>query len=92
MIRRGGRYVMVGHSTHPVTLIPNDIVRKHATIIGNASGSVRHYYRALEFMKDNCHRFSWNDLISNSYPLEQVNTAIERMHQWQEVKPALTFD
>jgi D-arabinose 1-dehydrogenase-like Zn-dependent alcohol dehydrogenase len=92
MIRRGGRYVMIGHSTHPVTLIPNHIVSKHATIVGNASGSVRHYYRALQFIKDNLDRFSWNDLISNSYPLEQVNVAIERMHQWQEVKPALMFD
>jgi L-iditol 2-dehydrogenase len=92
MIRRGGRYVIIGHSTYPVTLIPNQIVSKHATIIGNASGSVRHYYRALQFIKDNRDRFSWDDLISNSYPLEQVNVAIERMHQWQEVKPALTYD
>ncbi len=45
-----------------------------------------------QLIKDNLERFSWNDLISNSYPLEQVNVASERMYQWQEVKPALTFD
>ena len=67
-------------------------VGQYATIIGNASGSVKHYYRALQFIKDNLDRFSWNDLISNTYPLEQVNVALDRMHQWQEVKPALTFD
>jgi threonine dehydrogenase-like Zn-dependent dehydrogenase len=91
MVRRGGRYVLIGQSSEPATIIPSQIVRKHVNIIGNASGSVRHYYRALQFIKNNSRRFSWHDMISNHYPLEQINEAMEGMRAWKEVKPAITF-
>jgi D-arabinose 1-dehydrogenase-like Zn-dependent alcohol dehydrogenase len=91
MVRRGGRYVLIGQSSTPATIIPTQIVRKHVSIIGNASGSVRHYYRALQFIKHNWTRFSWQDMISNHYPLERINDALEGMRTWKEVKPAITF-
>jgi Zn-dependent alcohol dehydrogenase len=91
MIRRGGRYVLIGQSATPATIIPSQIVRKHVTIIGNASGSVRHYYRALQFIKNNRDRFSFQDMISNHYPLARINDALEGMRTWKEVKPAITF-
>ena len=55
------------------------------------SGSVEHYHRALQFIANNWERFSWNDLISNEYPLERINEAVEGMQAWREIKPAIVF-
>jgi Zn-dependent alcohol dehydrogenase len=30
-------------------------------------------------------------MISNRYPLEQINDAMHAMREWREVKPVLTF-
>ena len=92
MIRRGGRYLVIGQiGDHEVTLKPGDLVRKHIRLIGTLSASVVHYYKALQFLKHNRDRFAFMDLISNHYPLQRINEAMERMRTWQEVKPALTF-
>jgi threonine dehydrogenase-like Zn-dependent dehydrogenase len=92
MIRRGGRYLVIGQiGGHEVTLKPGEFVRKHIRLIGTLSASVAHYFKALQFLKHNRDRFAFIDLISNHYPLQRINEAMERMRTWQEVKPALTF-
>jgi D-arabinose 1-dehydrogenase-like Zn-dependent alcohol dehydrogenase len=90
MLRRGGTYSVVGQGSEPTPIVPAEITSKHATIVGNSSGSIRHYYRALQFVKNNP-QFSWLDMISNRYPLEQINDAMQAMREWREVKPVLTF-
>jgi Zn-dependent alcohol dehydrogenase len=30
-------------------------------------------------------------MISNHYPLERINDAMQAMRDWREVKPVLTF-
>ncbi len=93
MIRRGGRYVVIGQiGPHEVTMRPGDLVRKHIRLYGTLSASVEHYYKALQFLKQNWDRFPFMDLISNYYPFEKINDAMARMETWQEVKPALTFE
>lgn len=89
-LRRGGTYSIVGQGSEPVPIIPADITSKHATITGNSSGSIRHYYRALQFIKNNPH-IPWNDMITNRYPVERINDAMQAMKEWREVKPILTF-
>lgn len=93
MLRRGGRYLVVGQlhgETFPFA--PSDIVRKHARIIGTASAAVQHYHRALQFLQHNADRFNWMEMISNYYPLERINEAMDGMKNWEEIKPAITFD
>ena len=92
MLRKGGRYLIIGQiGDHEVTLKPGDLVRKHIRLIGNMSASVEHYYKALQFLKNNWDRFTFMDMISNHYPLQRINEAMERMSTWQEVKPAISF-
>ena len=92
MIRRGGRYVVVGQIHGQTTPFnPSLIVAKHCTLIGNMSGVTEHYYRALQFMKNHWDTIPWMDMISNHYPIEQINVAMAKMKKWEEVKPALTF-
>lgn len=93
MLRPGGRYLVIGQlhqETQPFN--PSSIVGKHATLLGALSGSVEHYWRALEFMRHQQHRFSWDEMISNHYSLTDINDAMKRMQTLQEVKPAIDFE
>ena len=65
---------------------------KHLQVIGSLSASVEHYSRALKFIERNWERFSWMEMISNTYPLERLNDALEAMRDFREVKPAIRFD
>ena len=92
MLRRGGRYVVIGQiGEHEVTFKPADLMRKHIRLIGTSSASLEHYYKGLQFLKNNWDRFPFMDMISSHYPLHRINEAMDRMRTWQEVKPALTF-
>ncbi len=92
MIRRGGRYLVVGQlHDQEVAIKPAEITRKHVRIIGSISASVAHYHRALQFIAHNWERFTWMDMISSRYPLDEINEALVRMQRWQEIKPAIIF-
>jgi len=45
----------------------------------------------MRFLQNNHKRFSFGDLISNRYKLEQVNPAMEAMASTREIKPAIVF-
>jgi L-iditol 2-dehydrogenase len=61
-------------------------VEKQLTILGVMSGDTDHYYKALQFLKHHRQRFSFADMLSNRYPLEQINEALEAMRAFREVK------
>ncbi len=93
MLRRGGRYLVVGQlHDRDVSIKPSQIVRKHVRVIGSISASVEHYHRALQFIAHNWERFSWMDMISNRYPIDRINEAMTGMQRWEEIKPAIVFD
>ncbi len=92
MIRRGGRYLIIGQlHEQEVPIKPGEVTRKHVRIIGSISASVAHYHRALQFIAHNWERFTWMDMISNRYPIEEINEAMVRMQSWDEIKPAIIF-
>jgi L-iditol 2-dehydrogenase len=93
ILRAGGRYLIIGQ-VHAQALPFNasSIVMKHATLIGSLSGSIEHYWRALEFMRHHAGRFGWEEMISNHYPLAGINDAIRSMQAFSEIKPAIDFD
>lgn len=92
MLRPGGRYTVVGQvHTQSVPFNPTTLVMKHARLTGCLSASVAHYYRGLRFLDRNRDRFDWDRMITSHQPLAEVNSAIGRMRDWTEIKPALTF-
>jgi threonine dehydrogenase-like Zn-dependent dehydrogenase len=93
MLRRGGRFIVVGQ-LHPdaVEFRPRDIILKRATVIGTASASIDHYHRSLLFLERNRDRFDWDAMISNTYPLERINDALERVRRFEEIKAAISFE
>lgn len=92
LIRRGGRYVVVGQvSPHEVTMRPMEIMYKQISLIGSVSASIEHYYKGLQFLCSHADRYPFDELISNYYLFEQINEALDKMERLEEIKPAITF-
>jgi D-arabinose 1-dehydrogenase-like Zn-dependent alcohol dehydrogenase len=92
MIRRGGRYVVVGQlGTGTTSFRPALIVSKQLRILGSISGRAKAYWKALEFLSAHRATFVFERMISNRYSLDEVNTAMERMKQYEEIKPVISM-
>ena len=92
MLRRGGRYLMVGQvGASSVSFNPAQVVMKHAMLIGCFSGAIEHYARALQFLDVHKDRFSWTDMITSTRPLAEINDALCAMKAHREIKPALVM-
>ena len=90
LIRRGGKYLVIGQTDpSPISIVPSMINLRNIDIIGIAGAAVPHFYKAMQFLQNNQQRFSFLDLISNTYRLEEANSAIESMARLQEIKPAI---
>jgi threonine dehydrogenase-like Zn-dependent dehydrogenase len=90
LIRDGGRYVVTGQvGPQEVSIRPVAITRRHLTILGSWSGEAAQYWRALEFMKNNRDRFDFGAMLTNTYHLDEVNLAMERMQRFEEIKPII---
>ena len=90
LIRRGGRYVIVGQlGSGTTTIKPSLIVSKHLRILGSFSGQAKAYWKALDFVSAHKHEIPFERMISNRYKLADVNTAMERMKNYEEIKPVI---
>lgn len=90
LVRKGGRYVLVGQlGTGTVTIRPSQIVAKNLRVMGSFSGDAKSYWKALDFMSRHKDDVPFERMISNRYTLDQVNTAMERMKAFQEIKPVI---
>lgn len=92
LTRRGGRYLVIGQvGDQAPSIAPRLIVEKQLSIIGVMSGDTDHYYKALRFIANNHHRFDFEEMLSNRYPLEQINDAMQAMQAFREVKPVVVM-
>jgi threonine dehydrogenase-like Zn-dependent dehydrogenase len=90
LIRRGGRYVVVGQLGSGVTTFrPSLIVSKQLHILGSLSGRAKAYWKALDFISAHKHAIPFDHMISNHYRLDEVNIAMERMKRYEEIKPVI---
>jgi threonine dehydrogenase-like Zn-dependent dehydrogenase len=90
LVRKGGRYLMVGQLGEGKTEFqPSMIVKKNITLIGSFSGDARSYSLALQFIAKHQHNFPFEKMITGRYRLDDVNTALERMKAMQEIKPVI---
>ena len=90
LIRRGGRYLVVGQlGSGTTTIKPSLIVTKQLRILGSLSGRAKAYWKALAFLSAHQKRIPFERLISHRYPLDAVNTALQRMKDYEEIKPVI---
>src|SRR5580704_16818650 len=90
LIRRGGRYVVVGQlGSGTTTIKPSLIVSKQLRILGSLSGRAIAYWKAQEFIAAHQGHIPFERMISNRYRLDEVNVALERIKSYQEIKPLI---
>lgn len=91
IVRRGGRYLVIGQSSMEaeISIIPGMIMLKHLQIIGSSSALISHYYKALQFIKNKRHKYPFADIVTNKYSLPQINDALISMMTLKEIKPVI---
>jgi threonine dehydrogenase-like Zn-dependent dehydrogenase len=90
LIRRGGRYLVVGQlGSGTTTFRPSLIVSKQLRILGSISGRARAYWKALQFIAAHKQNIPFDRMISNTYSLADINLAMERMKNYEEIKPVV---
>ncbi len=92
IVRKGGRYVVVGQlGDKETTLKPSTIVKNNIRVIGSFSGDARSYWQALEFAAQHQAQIPLHKILTGRYRLDDVNTALDRMRRYEEVKPVIEF-
>ncbi len=92
IVRKGGRYVVVGQlGDKETTLKPSTIVKNNIRVIGSFSGDARSYWQALEFAAQHQAQIPLRKILTGRYRLDDVNTALDRMRRYEEVKPVIEF-
>ena len=89
LLRKGGRYVNIGaggDANISVKSLPEEMI--FHTI---RSGEPRHWLQAIDFLASRRARFPFDDMISKSYTLDQVNEAMRVMASYEVVKPVIKF-
>ncbi|MEZ4868595.1 MAG: zinc-binding dehydrogenase [Caldilineaceae bacterium] len=89
LLRPGGYYGLVGmvHPHSQLDITGEQIIRKHLTLFGIHNYAPPHLDAALAFLAQTQHRYPYADLVSPTYPLTDLTTAIRvaQRGQWHRV-------
>ena len=88
----GGTVVLVGSvfPSQPVPISPEQIVRRHLTLRGIHNYAPVDLLAAVDFLQANATRFPFEATVDRTYPLEQVNQAIEYAAQHRPIRVAVS--
>jgi L-iditol 2-dehydrogenase len=91
IVRKGGRYVIIGQSSFSAeaTFVPGLIMLKHLQIVGSTSATISHFYKAVQFIKNKKSRYNFANMITNKYSLNKINEGISAMMSGKEIKPVI---
>lgn len=89
MLRPGGRFVHIGSGGKAGVAVHE--LPEQLTFYTVRSGEPRHWLQAIEFLASRKNAFPFEDMISASYRIEQVNEAMAAMASFAVVKPVITF-
>jgi len=87
LLRRGGRFVHIGaggNASIPVESLPEQL-----TLYTVRSGEPRHWLQAIDFLASRKNTYPFEEMISESYGLDQVNEAMEAMASYKVVKAVI---
>jgi D-arabinose 1-dehydrogenase-like Zn-dependent alcohol dehydrogenase len=93
LIRKGGRYLVVGQAAQQrANINPTYFNLRQLTVLGTHSADVSHFYRALEFIDRYGDRFAFRDVLGKTYGLNEVNAALDALRTSRELKPIINPD
>lgn len=90
MLRGGGRYLHIGAGGKANVAI--DSLPQEMIFYSVRSGEPRHWLQAIDFLASRKNTFPFEEMITASYTLEQVNEALQAMSSFQVVKPVIRFE
>ena len=83
-------YLVMGQtSTKTVPFMPNLLMGKQACVIGSGGADTKHFYKALKFIEAHRERIDFSKIISATYELEDINTALDNMGKGIDIKGAI---
>jgi len=88
-LRGGGRYLHIGaggKANIAVEQLPQEML--YITV---RSAEPRHWLQAIDFLESRKRDFPFEEMISRSYTLEQINEAMQAMASYQVVKAVINF-
>ncbi len=89
MLRRGGRYLNIGGGGNAEISVRN--LPQEMTFYTIRSAEPRHWLQAIDFLASRKKTFPFEEMISATYKLEQINEALEAMASYKVVKAAIYF-
>lgn len=87
MLRAGGRYVSIGAGGKAQVSV-GDIPQEMAFFTVR-SGEPRHWLQAIDFLASRGKTFPFEDMISQTYSLDQINEAMQAMADYKVVKAVI---
>jgi L-iditol 2-dehydrogenase len=88
-LRPGGRFLNIGGGGGAA--INAESLPREMTLYTVFSGEPRHWLQALDFLASRRNRFPFDEMITATYQLDQVNEAMEAMASFRVVKPVIVF-
>jgi Zn-dependent alcohol dehydrogenase len=93
MIRKGGRYLVIGQSSSGKTIPiePALIVYKQLDILGFLSADISHFYRSVQLVTNVREKYPLGEIVSSRWRLDQTTEALKAMESGKEIKPVIEF-
>jgi len=89
-LRKDSTYLIMGQtSPQTVEFAPNSFMRKQVCVLGSSGADARHFYKALKFIEAHREKVDFSKIISSTYDLEDINTALENMAKGADIKGAI---
>jgi threonine dehydrogenase-like Zn-dependent dehydrogenase len=90
VIRKGGRYLVMGQtSATTVPVSPGIVTAKGIAVVGASGASIPHYFRALQCISVRRDRYPFADIVTHKFRLENINEAYEVMASGEAIKPVI---
>ena len=89
MLRGGGRYLNIGAGGKAAIAVER--LPQEMTFLTVRSGEPRHWLQAIDFLSSRKKTFPFEEMISASYSLEQINQALQAMASYEVVKAVINF-
>lgn len=87
---RGGTFLVLGQtSSSAVQFVPHTLLIKQAVVLGSGSADIRHFYKALRFIKCHRHKYPFDEIVTKTFRLDQVDEALASMRKGEVVKAVI---
>ena len=90
VFRIGGRYLLTMVTSTILELDVNRITRNYLTIKGIHNYNPHHLGAALTFLKDNAHKYPYAEIVGQSYPLSEIEQAIQLAMSGKHIRVGIT--